>query len=625
VQVDTSGVTYNTKTGDAQSDQPAKFKFGEGGGTAVGLAYDPNTGDLHLKSAVALDFMGHGPLANRMHVEAGDLVYKEREQKVFLSPWSKLQRQSTVIVAKDSLVTLDQGVLKQIDSDHAVGTDVRDDKKTDYSADKMTALFDDNGDLVNIVALGNADVVSTQPSSRTTITGNRADLRFTVTSKQNGPVQQDESDLHLVLADGHAVATSEPLPQPGVLLGETHILRSEHIQLEMKPGGKDVQDIWTPTQAQLEFKPNRAEQSHRVLDAARLRINYGEGSYIDSFEAWKVVTHTDRPKTAQKPSKNGKPPCPALTWSDEMLAKFEPSSNQVASIEQTGNFRYEEGDRQATANRAYLEQKINRITMVGDARVSDQNGLATADKIVMNQANGDMDAIGHVVSSHAPDKNEKPGTSMLDATKTMQARADQMQTRDNNTSVFYEGSAVMWQGANRISADVIHIDRDAETLTAKGNVVSELVDDRSADASPVFTVVHAPDLDYHDDTRVADYTGGVKLERDKMTVTAKTLEAFLTPKTANNTEQSSLDHAFADGKVRIFHLLTDGRSRTGTSEHCEYFTKDDRVILNGGAPEMLDSYKGLTKGRQLTYFSDDDRLIVEGANKALAYTNMKKH
>lgn len=625
VQVDTSGVTYETKSGKADSDQPATFKFGQGGGKAVGVAYDPNTGDLHLKSNISLDFVGHGPAANKMHVESGDLVYKEREQKVYLSPWSKLQRQSTNILAKDSLVTLDQGVLKQIDSDHAAGTDIREDKNTAYSADKMTALFNDDGDLVDIVALGNAKVTSTEPASRTTITGNRADLRFDVTPKQTGTVQQNESDLHLVLADGHATARSEPLPQPGVLIGETRILRSEHIQLEMKPGGKDVKEIWTPSQAQLEFQPNRDEQSHRVLDAARLRILYGDGSYIDSFHAWKVTTHTDRAKAKQKPSKNGAPRCPALTWSDELAAKFEPDSNQVANIEQTGNFRYEEGDRKATARRAYLEQNINRITLYDDARVSDQNGLAVADKIVMNQASGDMDAIGHVVSSHAPDKNEKPGTSMLDASKTMQARADQMQTRDNNSAIFYEGNAVMWQGANRISANVIHIDRDAGTLDASGDVVSELVDDRSDGASPIFTVVYAPNLAYRDDTRVADYTGGVKLERERMTVTSKTLQAFLTPKSDTNKDQSSLDHAFCEGDVKIYHVIATGRSRTGTSQHCEYYTKDDKVVLTGGAPQMLDSYKGITKGRQLTYFSNDDRLIVEGVGKALAYTNMKKH
>jgi hypothetical protein len=39
---------------------------------------------------------------------------------------------------------------------------------------------------------------------------------------------------------------------------------------------------------------------------------------------------------------------------------------------------------------------------------------------------------------------------------------------------------------------------------------------------------------------------------------------------------------------------------------------------------MTDSYKGITKGRQLTYFSGDDHLIVEGEPKKVAFTQMKK-
>ncbi len=48
------------------------------------------------------------------------------------------------------------------------------------------------------------------------------------------------------------------------------------------------------------------------------------------------------------------------------------------------------------------------------------------------------------------------------------------------------------------------------------------------------------------------------------------------------------------------------------------------MILSGGSPELKDSYKGVTRGRQLTYFGDDDRLIVDGMEKKLAFTEMKK-
>ncbi|HZS54960.1 MAG TPA: LptA/OstA family protein [Bryobacteraceae bacterium] len=667
VHVQTSGVIYETKTGKASTDQPASFVFTEGDGQGVGVEYDPSAKILHLKSKVALDWIGHGPAANKMHIEAGDLVYKETEQKIYLSPWSKMRRQSTVIQAQNSVVTLEEDYaetpekaasvipgskkthLHEIESDHAIGSDDRDGRHTDYSADKMTALFDEAGNLVNIIAENNARVVATQEDARTSLTGNRADLRFAVTAKETNGEPAQESNLHLVLADGNAVAESVPLPRPGVQLAETRILRSEHLELEMKPGGKEIQEIRTSTKAQLEFKPNRPDQSHRIIDASRLRVLYGKGSYVDTFLAWNAAIHTDKPTSSAKAATNanakpGGPPPPALTWSDELKAKFTPDTNQVATVEQNGHFRYEEGVRKASADKALLEQAINKMILKGSARVSDDTGTAVADTIVMNQANGDMDATGHVFSTHQPDKSQKPGTSMLDDSKAMQAQADQMRTRDNNTVVHYRGHVVMWQGANRISSDKIDIDRDEQSLHAVGNVVSEMVDNRSDESAPaaegtqtvadkttptptsppIFTIVRAPELNYHDDSRIALYSGGVKLTREKMTVAADEVKAFLTPKTSDNSNQSSLDHAFATGKVTVSQVLPGNRTRVGTSDRCEYYTKDSKVVLNGGAPQVVDSQKGLTKGTQLTYFSDDDHLIVEGAKKDLAYTRMKK-
>lgn len=641
VRVTTSGVVYETKTGKAQTDQPASFIFSEGDGKAIGLEYDPNTKLLHLKSQIALDWIGKGPAERKMHIEAGDLVYKEAEHKIYLSPWSRMTRQTTRIEAKNTLVTLDDGRLHQIDSDHAAGTDDREDRRTAYSADKMTAMFDEDGNLVQIIGDQHARVESRQPGARTLLTGTRADLRFALETKEQNGSEVSDSQLHLVMADGHAVAESVPLPQPGVQLAETRILRSEHIELEMKPGGKDLQEIRTSSTAQLEFKPNRPDQSHRILDASHLRVLYGAGSYVDTLLAWNVATHTDKSAALAKPKKgpDGKllPLAPALTWSDQMTAKFVPNSNQIASIDQPGNFRYEEGTRRAWAKRAFLEQTINRITLTDEARVLDDTGSAVGDKIVMNQASGEMDASGHVLSTHEPDRKEKPGTSMLDATQSMQAQADQMETRENNSKVFYEGHVVMWQGANRISAEEIAIDRDTQSLDANGNVISELLDNKgsgdsgpkpgepvAANGGPIYTVVRAPKLVYRDDVRIADYTGGVELVRDKMTITSKNVEAYLTPKSDKSSNDSSLDHAVATSNVTVSDVVAPGRTRIGTGERCEYYTKQDKVVLNGGAPQMVDSYKGIVKGEQLTYFSGEDHLIVDGKKEQVAFTRMKK-
>ena len=649
VHIETTGVTYETKSGKASTDQTARFVFPQGDGQAVGADYDPTLRILHLKSAVSLDWIGSGPLQNKVHIETGDLVYKELEQKIYMAPWSKMQRQTLTINAHTSVITLLDQRLHQIDSVTAVGTDHREGRDVEFAAANMAAHFNEDGVLQEVVGDKDARVSSSQAFAKTTLTGDRADLVFNITTGALNGKETSDSELHAVTADGHAVAISEPQPVPGVLQGDTRILKSEHIVMSMRPGGQEVQEIDAPQKASLEFKPNRAALPHRTLDSSKLKVLYGDDSYVEAFVASNVKTRTDKPPGVGKAT-DGKSPAPAYTWSDEMFAKFKTASNEIDSIDQKGHFRYQEGERTASSDTAQLLQTLNRITLKNKARVLDDTGSTYADSIVMDQTSGDMDATGHVRSTRLPDKKQKPGTSMMDSTQTMQAQADKMISRDSNTKILYTGHAVLWQGANKISADIIDINRDDETLHASHQVVSELVDnressdDKTADAktdgkadgkakedakaaasAPVFTVVRAPDLVYHDDTRVASYTGGVTLVRERMTVTSDRMRAILTPKSDSTKDQSSLDQAIGDGDVKIFEVIADSRTRTGTSEHCEYFTKDDKVVLSGGAPQFVDSKKGITRGKQLTYFSSDDKLIVDGEDKHEAFTRMKKH
>jgi lipopolysaccharide export system protein LptA len=149
-------------------------------------------------------------------------------------------------------------------------------------------------------------------------------------------------------------------------------------------------------------------------------------------------------------------------------------------------------------------------------------------------------------------------------------------------------------------------------------VVSQFVDKpkKGKDGKPVpaaqpgttFTVVRAPSMVYTDDDRLAHYTGGAVMTRPNMTVNAREIKAFL----KDSQSDSSLDKAIADGAV-VIDQSAPGRSRKGSSEHAEYYAGEEKLLLTGGQPQMVDSVKGTTKGRELTYFSNDDRLLVNGA------------
>jgi len=160
----------------------------------------------------------------------------------------------------------------------------------------------------------------------------------------------------------------------------------------------------------------------------------------------------------------------------------------------------------------------------------------------------------------------------------------------------------------------VDVDRDKRSLIADRNVVSSLWEepkdeDKKKTATPVLTVVRASHLDYTDADRLAVYTGGVDMARPGMHITSRELHAFL----ADSSADSRLEKAFADGGVRIV-ANTAGGARIATAEHTEYYTDEQKVILTGGKPRLVDDAGHSTEGTKLTYFSNDDRLLIDGAS-----------
>ena len=613
VKIRTSGVRFASDTGKASTDRRADFEFEQGNGSAEGVDYDPTSRELHLRSAVELHWMGKGKGSKPMLIEAGEAYYREMESKVFLLPWSKLTRDTLHMEGKSSVITLDKGVIKEASTEAAHGVQDEPGRKVEFAADSLLLTFGDGMAIREIKGQQHGKLVSTAETMRTTVTGEIIDLQFDPAAH--------ESTLTHALAMQKAVAEAQPLPQPGELLAETRVLRSEVIHLNMRPGGKDIDTVETDGAGTVDFLPNRPGQPKRFMQGDRIWITYGADNRIQSFRAINASTRTDKPGTP--------PPPPMLTQSKELLATFDPKTSELSRLEQKTDFRYEEGVRRATADRATLEQAKDVITLEGSARTSDPTGTAAADRLVLNQKSGDFVADGRVSTTHLPDQKPSSSSSLLSDAELMQGRAQHMTSAEKNQKLHYEGNAVVWQGVNRVEADRIDIDRTRQIFEAHGKVVSQFADKspdktagEKADARkptaapvPVFTVVKAPDLVYTDDTRIADYRGGAAMVRPGLIVNGKELKAYLNERDAD----TSLDHAFAEGAVKIVST-EDKRTRTGTGEHGEYYAAEKKVILNGGDGLLVDSLKGQTRGKQLTWWSNNDRLLVNGAENRPADT-----
>ncbi len=632
-----AGINFDSQSGQAVTDKHVTFTFNGGSGTCTGASYDPESHKLKLLGNVTLNLKGKNPKSKPMKVETGILEYSEADSVVHLGPWSRLTRDQTVINAGESIVNMVQlqdeagqktRHISSIDAAAATGTDKRPGRELEYTAGNLHVTYTPDGVMEKLNARGDAKLVAHAVTAVTTMTGDTVDLFF------NTNTESGDSELSSAIAKGHSGIESKPTHDPMGLTADTKILKSEVLNLHMKAGGHDLERVDTPMPGTLEFQPNQIARHRRLLRASDMDIRYGPKNEIQSFHANNATTQTD---PSEEDRRKKKPNLAVSTTSSKVLDAAFDDKQQLKQMQQSGDFHFEEGPRKAQADAATLENDGNIMRLNNHARFADAAGSTAADTIELHQATGDFDARGHVATTRLPDE-KKASSDMLDKGEPTQGMADRVTSENRNRTVRYLGNAVVWQSSNRIQADRIDIDREKKTLVADGQVISQLLDNKSknspenkektkpAAAQPIFTIVRAPHMVYTDQDRQAVYSGGTEFVRPSptgqgMTVHSVTLRSFLNSDKSDS--DSRIDKAYADGKVEIVQVGKQ-RKRVGTSEHAEYYTDDGKVVLTGGEPMLKDSVRGDTRGTKLTYYTDDDRLVVDGEPQKPARTELKK-
>jgi lipopolysaccharide export system protein LptA len=607
LRIRTSGVRVEAETGMASTEREAQFEFSAGGGKARGAAYDPGARELKLMADVDLTWRGDPPGATAMRVKAGHLRYLEAESRVYLSPWSEFHRGNLTIEAGDATVTIEKDRIQHVIAQQARGTEQSGSRILRFAAAEMQLAFSEAGQTERIEGAGTASLAAVSASSETRVNSDRIILEFE-------PRLQD-SILRTALASGHSTLESIPAAGKAAITRPHRVLRSEVIALRMRDNGEEVAQIETHSPGTLDLLPSTADQPRRRMSAERMWLYYGDGNRLRSFRAVNAATETFR-QSPPKPQANGAAPPPvARTWSNDLNAEFEARSGELTRIEQWGDFRYEEADRRAKAGKAVLDSKTGMITLLESARTWDETGSVSADRIVLDQDGGDFTAEGDVSSSRLPDAKLASG-GMIAGGEPLQARAHRMESRNHNAHIVYSGEALLWQKANRLQAEKVEIDRDTRQLRARSKVVSQLVEaDAAKQGKQNVIVIQAEELDYSDAERMAHYRGNVRLLRQGLDVRSQELRAWLTAGTSERNPEAAqnnrLERAVAVGAVEIVQR-EPGRTRHATAELAEYHVAEERVVLSGGSPQLVDSQKGITRGRQLTWQIRDNSLEVRG-------------
>ena len=348
VSIKSSGVTFDTATGKAETDRPSSFVFENGDGRATGAFYDPSTHQLLMKSDVEVDWKPVGPHAKLMKIEAGSLEYRESGNEILLKPWGRHdpgQHRGRGRKSRHPPAGRRRAATRScssIDTTKAHGIDNYPNRKLQYA--RRPALDD-----LRRGRPGGQDHRRGERHSHGYLwrPPKRPCRRIGWTWSSNPAIARARCSS--AVASGHSVVTSRPLPMPNVQPGETHVLRSDRLEMKMRPGGREIATVITHSAGNLEFLPNSAGAAPPPSGRP------GHRDRVRAAEPHRIVPRhsTSARRPTPPPTRRNAIAAQSITASKRSLAHFDPKTSQLATMEQTGDFTYHEGDRQARAAKAH--------------------------------------------------------------------------------------------------------------------------------------------------------------------------------------------------------------------------------------------------------------------------------
>ncbi len=245
---------------------------------------------------------------------------------------------------------------------------------------------------------------------------------------------------------------------------------------------------------------------------------------------------------------------PQTSSSEELAATFG-ANGEWETLDQSGNVRFQQGDKRATAQQAKIVRTTDLIALQGSPVISDATSRTSAGSVTINQKSGAITATDNVISTYFS-STQSGGVNL--GTGPAHISADALAGSTTSGHLFYTGRARLWQGESVLNANQIEVWRDDKKLEATGNVIAVFPQSASSSmgggfgmatakpggkslaatpgsqpnpasskASPTVWVIHAPSLTYWDDQSKARLDGGVIATSQQGELTSKTLDAYL--------------------------------------------------------------------------------------------------
>jgi lipopolysaccharide export system protein LptA len=617
IHLETSGLVFNQKTGDAHTQERVDFSLPQGSGSAVGVNYVAKTNAFTLQSRVNIILGGaavetitaaratitkdpHQVVLDHPHLQNADRRCDADEATLFLRPDNTLDR----VLARGN-------VLVKAEGPQSAGSS----QPTEVQSEQLELIMAEQHDTLRTAVFSGA--VRAQITDAQPMQGNagRVILEFSAkrfpgkgSSGMNLLTKvRAEDNVKLVQHQNRAGSSAQDLQ-----------LTASGVDFFLANKGGRLERAQTLGAAEIAIRPTTSSGQQTVATAGKFDARFDDSGQVASIHG---------APNARIVSRNpGQPD--RVSTSRVLDATFQPG-NGIQSVVQQGDVAYIDGARKAWGDRARYTPADQVLILTGSSRVADGGMTTTAATIRLNRVTEDAFAEDDVKTTYS-DLKPQPGGALLSSSSPIHVTARSMIVRGSSAVAIYAGDARLWQDANVVEAQSIAFDRDHRSMVAGGSVVPQTVstvlvqadrlEESKAGKSIPITITSAR-LTYADNDREAHFEGDVVAKGADVTITAKRMDAFLQARgsaTQSLSGAGKLDKIVAEEEVVITQP-----DRRANGNLLTYTASDDKFILTGGPPSIFDAEHGKITGVSLTFFRHDDRVLVEGNNSSPTVTQTR--
>jgi lipopolysaccharide export system protein LptA len=628
----TRSLTFNQKTGIAQTDDVVNFQSEQATGSAKGAYYDSKQNELQLKSDIHIVTTG-----NKAAVITGSsgVIQKDPRQAVLMN--ARIEQPDRTL-----------------------------------TADKGTLLFSPDNSVQHVIAEGNVHVQS-RGSSIVDVYGPRGDLNMAPTNTvqqaivsggarfdtQGSSVVHGSADTFIVDFEGKNQASKfhmiknarmkqEPQPGKSGSGGQPMEIAADQLDFQLA-AGNELKTADTVGKAAITILPSppgtkqaKSANPGQEMGGTNSTTVATAGKFHATFDNNRVQTLHGWPNSKIVSTTPGEPD--KTSTADKLDVTFG-AQGGVEKLIQTGNFEYHEpgpnpqtGGRAAFADMATYTPGDEILVLTGSPRVIDGGMTTTATHVRMNRQTGEGFADDDVKTTYS-DLKPQPDGALLANSDPIHVTAQHMTATKQPGIAHYTGNVRLWQMANVVRApkmDFDNVNRSIVAQSDKSQTVSSLFMQQSQDGKLTPVDVTADRLTYVDEERRARYTGNVLAKSPTGTVTAEQIDVYLKQadpdaKNSSMTAQKTKGPALpgSDTPSQIDHMVAIGRvvvtepNRRAVGDRLVYTADDAKYLLTGKSPSIFDAEHGTVWGDSLTFYSHDDRVLVESKRSSPTITRAR--